>query len=159
MSPARRGLLAAIGGAAVAAPALASTQRIGRVEQLVRRLPALDQAAQAAEDRWMACKGPEAEKDHIRSQWNEATIIVFDTEDAALEAEPETIMDALLVIALASTHADRAADFDTNYGDTAERLMRAARHNRRAADFLAAATGHDLQAVLGNQCTLRREVA
>ena len=61
-------------------------------------------------------------------------------------------MDALLVIALASTHANRAADFDTNYGDTAQELKNAARYSRRAADFIAASMGLDLGSVRDGEC-------
>ena len=152
MPQARRGLLVAIGGAAIAKPslpALAGSQHIGKVEAIVRRLPALEQVARDAEEAVPACKGNAVEKEHLRGLWREAACAVFGAEDAALEAEPETVMDALLVIALASTHANLAADFDTNYGNTAERLKAAARYSRRAADFLAATAGHDLRSLLG----------
>jgi hypothetical protein len=119
----------------------------------------LDQAMLAAEEMWAACEGPKVEEDRLRSLWSEAASAFFAAEDAALETEPETITDALLVIALAATYARRAAEYDMNHEPTSRGLRDAGLYSRRAADFIAANLGHDLGALLGAEYDHRLEEA
>jgi hypothetical protein len=65
-----------------------------------------------------------------------------------MAAAPETVMDALLVIALAASTARMASEFDMGSGDAARDLRAAAKASRRAADFIAASIGRDLGSTL-----------
>ncbi|MCR0980625.1 hypothetical protein [Roseomonas populi] len=154
MSARRRGLLAVLGGGAVVAPALpipasATPPSMGPVEALARQIPAFSRACDEAEAAWLACPGPEAEKDRLYRASMDAAGLQFDCEDLAMATPPETVMDALLVIALVAAHTHRAAGCDMEHPGAEEKLEGAARYARRAADFIAASMGRDIAAVLG----------
>jgi hypothetical protein len=150
--PARRGFLAAVSTiAALGTPALAAAHlpTVGPVEALVRCLPALEAAARATDD---ALEGVQAgaERDRLWERSMQAARALHACQDAALATAPETVMDALLVIALAAAHARDASEFRMGYGNAAQDLRAAARASRRAADFIAASIGRDLGEMLGS---------
>jgi hypothetical protein len=119
------------------------------VEALVRCLPALEAAARATDDA-LDGVGAGVERDRLWEQSMQAARALHACQDAALATTPETVMDALLVIGLAATHARDASEFSMSYGDAARDLRAAAKVGRRAADFIAASIGRDLGEMLGS---------
>ncbi|TPG45691.1 hypothetical protein EAH89_26170 [Roseomonas nepalensis] len=91
--------------------------------------------------------------------WNDAAAAYFGAEDQALSTQPETVTDALLVIALAATLASGAADLDMNNDATSGHLREVARYSRRAADFIATSIGRDLSALLPSDHNFPMEVS
>jgi hypothetical protein len=119
------------------------------VEALVHCLPALEAAARATDDA-LDGVGAGVERDRLWEQSMQAARALHACQDAAMAASPETVMDALLVIALAASTARTASDFDMGTGDAARDLRAAAKASRRAADFIAARIGRDLGEMLGS---------
>lgn len=146
--PARPALLGTIEGAATTAPSPTTGTPMGMVERIVRSLPVLEQAMHAADAAVGACKGSKAQKTRLIGLHDDAATAFYGAEDEAMAAEPEMLLDALLIIALAASAARTAAECGRD--DTVSGWLRnAARYSRRAADFIAAQAGHDLGALLG----------
>ena len=150
--PNRRGLLAgmsALGAMGVPTIAAATPSHVGPVEALVRCLPGLDRAQHDADEARARCRLG-AECDSLWEAWEQAADALKSCEDAALAAAPETVTDALLLIAMAATRARDISYCAMDGGFTAKELEKAARISRRAADFIAASMGRDLGALLGS---------
>ena len=157
MNAARRGLLATIGGATVVPPlssALTATSlsHIGKVETLACQLPALRLAAEQAEHAILGVHLRSAEWSRLHALALEAAQAILLVEDSMIETPPETVMDALLLIALAAHLTRGFADNGMNHEGTHQCAPFVAGVSRRAADFIAASMGRDLGAVRGSEC-------
>lgn len=132
--------------------------RVGQVERTVLTLPPLEQAMRAADDAVGRCTGRKAERRRLIGLSDEATRAFYDAEDAAMAAEPETVLDALLIIALAATAARTVTEGGVDEAVSAW-LQGAACRSRRAADFIATSIGRDLSALLPSDHNFPMEVS